>query len=125
MGRPDPICRPQPDPATLSYREWIEAEAEAERRERRSFPAVSMVRALSSLPVATPHGAATAPTRPLPRERALEHAEVIAARAAAVVESWRRAADPAASQSLSLAVIDLSRTLERARGASDGEERAT
>jgi hypothetical protein len=93
--------------------------------ERRSSPAVSMVRALSSLPVATPHGVATAPTRPLPRERALEHAEVIAARAAAVVESWRRAADPAASQSLSLAVIDLSRTLERARGASDGEERAT
>lgn len=116
MPRRDPAFSPSPDPANLSWHEWTEAEAAAERLERPVLFARSLTDQACRRPV-TLNGRTSAPqTRSLTRRQAMEWAELIAERARLVVEEWRRCSVPVESQLLSTALISLSRTLLNAAG---------
>lgn len=116
MPRRDTAMLPPKDPASLSWHEWTEAEAAAERLERPVAFARSMTNQVCRRPATSRNGSAMPPTRRLTRRQALAWAELVAERARLVIEEWRRCDDPGASQLLDTAMISLGHTLLNAAG---------
>lgn len=116
MVRHDTLMKPDRDPASGTWEEWIEAEAAAERLEKPRLFARSLVDEVARRPVNSRHGAAMPPMRPLTKRQAMAWSRLIAERAALVVEEWRRSDDPDRSQLVSTAIVSLAHTLLNAAG---------